>query len=63
MLKALLCRECLPTATTEKPEAAAESNAKVIPSMPFADTKANIKVNAQFREFCMNLFLRAMNDF
>jgi hypothetical protein len=33
MLNALLFLECIPTATTEKPEAAAESSANTMPSM------------------------------
>ncbi len=36
MLKALLFFEWMPTITTEKPDAAAESSASVIPSMQFS---------------------------
>ena len=37
--------ECLPTMTTEKPEAAAESNARVIPSMHLSEVAGGIKGN------------------
>lgn len=45
MLNALLFVECLPTMTTERPEAAAESNASVIPSMHLSEGVGSIKGN------------------
>jgi hypothetical protein len=45
MLKAFVCLEYLPTRTTDKPEAAAESNAKEDPIMPFLEGDGGIKTN------------------
>jgi hypothetical protein len=45
MLKAFVFLEYLPTRTTDKPEAAAESNAKEDPIMPFLEGDGGIKTN------------------
>jgi hypothetical protein len=44
-LKAFDFPECLPTRTTDKPEANAESNAKADPIMTFLESDGGIKMN------------------
>jgi hypothetical protein len=45
MLKAFDFLECLPTKTTDKPEANAESNAKADPIMTLPEGDGGIKIN------------------